>query len=620
MLSAGGDRSLAGGAVLLYAIGAILVRYGVVRAARGLAGAGVVLDVLYASALTSSLPSTEPAWALYAFAIAIAASAWGAWGAVATTAGAIAAYDVVLGAHGVEARASDLWPIQVLLAIGLLCTELVFVIARSAREHADLRSMVVAQRDVAAAVDTADILARVVSHATLTLGAKGAWIERRDRRGVPRIEHARGITARHELVAVEAALDEGTALVAGFAQRDERSEALLRDLAAHARPLLVAAAERERQRRTIGMGTQLTDGLRALANETEASGVFTRIVVMTAALGGSASLVRRSDGSLVTGDPLPASLTSFVRDTRPPIVVTDGSFTSADGRRLKSIAAASAGAGLALVLVSRDADIDATTLRALEVIGAVAGGLLTRIGERDAASRERGELRSAADRLQSELRSRDETLASTMHELRTPLTSVTAYGQLISRNLQSALQQLAQLDRIIGDLRRDAVPTLALAEIDLLQQAKEAAQRQRVLAGANVGVEADGEGPFFARADAGRLGQVLDNLLGNALKFSPKDAPIDIVVKRDGDTILVSVIDEGRGLAGEDLERVFERYYRAATTSAEVPGLGIGLAVSRDIVTAHGGRLWAESAGAGQGSTFTIALPAVAQASRTEVR
>lgn len=620
VLSTVGDRAFAVAAVLAYTLGAILVRYGGGRAPRPLAAAGVVLDVLYASALTSCLPADEPAWALYAFPIAIAAQQWGAWGAVATTASAVAAYDIVLGARTFEARASDLWPIQVILAIGLLCTELVFVIARNAREHADLRAVVRAQRDVAAGNDTADILARLVSQATLTFGAKGAWIERRQRRGVPRIEHERGITVRHELAVIEIPLDDVTTLVAGFPQRDERTEALVRDLAAHARPLLAAAGERERQQRAIETITRLTDGLRALANETEITGIFTRIVVITASLGGSASLVRRTDGSVVAGDALPASLVSFVRDTRPPIVVTDGAFTGSDGRRLTSIAAASAGPGLALVLVSRDAELDATALRALEVVGGVAGGMLARMGERDSASRERTELRGVADRLQGELRSRDEMLASTMHELRTPLTSVTAYGQLISRNLQSALQQLAQLDRIIGDLRRDAVPTLAVGDVDLVQQAKEAAQRQRVLSGANIGVEAEGDGPFVGRADAGRLGQVLDNLLGNAVKFSAKDAPIDVTVKRDGDTILVSVTDEGRGLAGEDLERVFERYYRAATTSADVPGLGIGLAVSRDIVTAHGGRIWAESAGAGQGSTFTIALPAVASVSRTEAR
>ena len=620
VLSNGGARESAGAAVLAYTIGAILIRFGVARGVVPLATIGIVLDVIYASALTSSLASTEPAWALYAFAIANASQRWGAWGAVAATAGAVAAYDIVLGARSPDARASDLWPIQVILAIGLLCTELVLAIARTAREQGDLRAIALAQRDVAAANDVDEILSRVVSHAALTFSAKGAWIERRDRRGVPTLSHMHGVTVRRELATIDVPLDDATALVAGFAARDEHREALVADLAAHARPLLAAAKERAKLREQIETATRLADGLRALSGETEISGVLTRIVVMAASLGGAATLVRRSDGGVLAGDALPASLVSFVRDTRPPIVVTDGSFTGTDGRRLTAVAAASAGPGLVIVLVSPEREIDAPSLRALELIGAVAGGVLARMGERDVATRERAELREETERLQTELRSREETLASTVHELRTPLTSVTAYGQLISRNLQSALQQLAQLDRLIGDLRRDAVPALTLAETDLLKQVKDAAQRQRLLTSANVTVAAEGEGPFVVRADVGRLGQVLDNLLGNAVKFSPKDAPIDVAVRRVEEVVLVSIVDEGRGLSNEDLERVFERYYRSASTSADVPGLGIGLAVSRDIVTAHGGRIWAESAGVGRGSTFTIALPAVAKTSNAEVR
>lgn len=619
VLSADGARESAGLAVLAYTLGAIAIRVGVSRGVVRLATAGVVLDVIYATTLSSSLASTEPAWALYAFAIANASQRWGAWGAVATTAAAVAAYDIVLGARSPDARASDLWPIQVILAIGLLCTELVLAIARTAREHVDLRAIALAQSDVAAASDVDEILSRLVSHAALTFGAKGAWIERRDRRGVPTLTHAHGVTARRELATIDVPLDDATTLVAGFAVRDEHRDALVSDLAAHARPLLAAAGERARLREELATATRLADGLRGLAGETETSGVLTRIVVMAAALGGTASVVRRSDGGLVAGDPLPPSLVSFVRDTRPPIVVTDGSFTGTDGRRLAAVAAASAGPGMVLVLVSERA-IDPASLRGLELIGAVAGGVLARMGERDSATRERAELLEETERLQTELRSREETLASTVHELRTPLTSVTAYGQLISRNLQSALQQLAQLDRLIGDLRRDAVPTLSLTELDLLKEAKDAAQRQRVSSGANVTVAADGHGPFTVRADAGRLGQVLDNLLGNAVKFSPKGARIDVTVRRVDDAVLLAVTDEGRGLTNDDLERVFERYYRSASTSAEVPGLGIGLAVSRDIVTAHGGRIWAESAGAGKGSTFTIALPALAKTADAEVR
>jgi signal transduction histidine kinase len=80
---------------------------------------------------------------------------------------------------------------------------------------------------------------------------------------------------------------------------------------------------------------------------------------------------------------------------------------------------------------------------------------------------------------------------------------------------------------------------------------------------------------------------------------------------------LIAVSDSGDGIAAEDLERIFDRYARGAQHVGALPGAGIGLAISREIVSAHGGRIWAESAGRGQGSTFTIALPATA--ARTQV-
>jgi signal transduction histidine kinase len=323
------------------------------------------------------------------------------------------------------------------------------------------------------------------------------------------------------------------------------------------------------------------------------------------ALGGAATVLRRSDGAIVAGAPLASELVLAVRETRPPDL-SRSTVASPDGTP-RDVAIASVGAGLALVLVS-EADLTRNHLRALDILGQVGGGYLARIGERDALSHERRDLRGMAERLQGELQEREDTLASTVHELRTPLTSVTAYGQLISKNLNSALAQLAQLDRIIGDLRRDPTSDLALAEIDLQRIARDAAQRQRLLSGASVSVEADGAGPFTVVADAGRIGQVLDNLLGNAVKFSPKGAEISVAVWRDPDRILLSVIDPGVGLAADQLERVFQRYYRAG--EGDAPGLGIGLAVSHEIVAAHGGRIWAESAGAGRGSTFNIALPA----------
>jgi signal transduction histidine kinase len=197
-----------------------------------------------------------------------------------------------------------------------------------------------------------------------------------------------------------------------------------------------------------------------------------------------------------------------------------------------------------------------------------------------------------------------------VHELRTPLTSVQAYGQLMTRNLQAVQRQVDQLERLISDLL--ALPgakPFAVADVDLVQEARDAAQRIRIVADADVDVRVHDEGSLIVRGDGGRLGQVLDNLLRNAAKFSPVDRPIEVDIRREGAEVILSVTDRGSGIPVDELSLIFERYYRGSGQARSVPGEGIGLAVSREIVAAHQGRIWATSPGPGKGSTFFMALP-----------
>lgn len=233
------------------------------------------------------------------------------------------------------------------------------------------------------------------------------------------------------------------------------------------------------------------------------------------------------------------------------------------------------------------------------------------VEERDELSRTVAGLRALNEHLRDELHQRDEAVASAVHELRNPLTSVQAYGQLMSRNLQSVQRQVEQLERLISDLL--ALPgarPIVEREVDLAREAGEAAARLRLLTDADVDVDAEGAGPFVVRGDPGRLGQVLDNLLRNAAKFSPRERSIEIEARRDGDEIQLSVTDHGAGIPEDELALIFERYYRGTGQRRDVPGEGIGLAVSREIVLQHGGRIWATSPGRDRGSSFHIALPA----------
>ncbi|MCB0908552.1 MAG: ATP-binding protein, partial [Nocardioidaceae bacterium] len=118
------------------------------------------------------------------------------------------------------------------------------------------------------------------------------------------------------------------------------------------------------------------------------------------------------------------------------------------------------------------------------------------------------------------------------------------------------------------------------------------------------------EAALPADVDADRIGQVVTNLVGNALAATPAGGSITVTSRREGRDAVVSVADTGEGVREEDLERVFERFYRGQGRSRSTSGNGVGLTIARSIVRGHGGELTAASAGPGHGATFTVRLPA----------
>jgi signal transduction histidine kinase len=110
-------------------------------------------------------------------------------------------------------------------------------------------------------------------------------------------------------------------------------------------------------------------------------------------------------------------------------------------------------------------------------------------------------------------------------------------------------------------------------------------------------------------ADREKIGSVISNLLSNAIKYSPKGTTIELNCYDEKDLVRVSIKDEGMGVPAQDLERLFERYYRVESSNTmHISGFGIGLYLSSEIVKQHGGRIWAESQ-PGMGSTFHFTLP-----------
>ena len=227
---------------------------------------------------------------------------------------------------------------------------------------------------------------------------------------------------------------------------------------------------------------------------------------------------------------------------------------------------------------------------------------------------------SMAETIERESALRRALVADVAHELRTPVTILQASCEALvdgvevasPDRLQSLHEEVLRLGRLVGDLE-----TLSAAEaarlglqseaVDLASIAVQSADR---LAGyfeaAELRLERDLEEAEVI-GDASRLGQVVDNLLGNALKFTPAGGRVLLEVRADEDSALLRVTDTGPGIAEAELPHVFERFWRGEK-SRGVSGSGIGLAVVAELVQAHGGQV-AVSSAPGEGATFTVRLP-----------
>jgi PAS domain S-box-containing protein len=251
------------------------------------------------------------------------------------------------------------------------------------------------------------------------------------------------------------------------------------------------------------------------------------------------------------------------------------------------------------------------------------------ITDRKRAEEERTRLLREA---QAANRLKDEFLATLSHELRTPLNAIVGWSRLLltgnlgaeaSRNALEAIARNAKaqtqivedvldISRIItGKLRLDLRPTaldaVVGAAVDAIRPAAEAK-------GVVLATQSDGD-TGLVMGDADRLQQVAWNLLSNAVKFTPRDGRVELRVSRVEPHVEITVADTGAGIAPEFMPYVFDRFRQAdSSTTREHGGLGLGLAIARQLVELHGGSIMAESPGEGGGATFTVRLPATTAA------
>ncbi|MDO8120719.1 HAMP domain-containing sensor histidine kinase [Isoptericola sp. b490] len=183
------------------------------------------------------------------------------------------------------------------------------------------------------------------------------------------------------------------------------------------------------------------------------------------------------------------------------------------------------------------------------------------------------------------------------------------------RMLREQVERLARLseDVALVTSAEEGRLRLELRGTDVGQVAREAvAQALARHVGSGVEVDVEAEGGLLTQADPDRIGQVLTNLLDNAVRHTPAGGRVSVRAGRDGGDVLVVVTDTGEGIAAEHLPRLFDRFYRVdAARDRRHGGSGIGLSIARAIARAHGGSLEAASPGPGQGATFTLRLPAV---------
>jgi signal transduction histidine kinase len=228
--------------------------------------------------------------------------------------------------------------------------------------------------------------------------------------------------------------------------------------------------------------------------------------------------------------------------------------------------------------------------------------------------------------LRASERSKDEFLSIVGHELRTPLTSIRGALGLLDGGVLGELEGDAQnmvgvailnaerLMRMINDIldiERMAQGHLEMAPApvdagELVRQSLQVLQASADEQQVTFTVNPD---DLTVLADSDRIVQVLVNLLGNAVKFSPPQSTVKVTLRREGQLAVFSVDDEGRGIPIERLQHVFERFEQVDSSDArEKGGAGLGLPIARAIVEQHGGRIWADSE-QGKGSTFSFTLP-----------
>ncbi len=268
-------------------------------------------------------------------------------------------------------------------------------------------------------------------------------------------------------------------------------------------------------------------------------------------------------------------------------------------------------------------------------LATMAGSKLTLaavVAERRRAEEERRQLLQAEHAARADAeeanRAKDQFLATLSHELRTPLNAMLGWATLLRSGQLDTPTQARALEAIERNVRLQTKLINDLLDVSRIVTGKLSIERQPVELAPVVEAAVEAVRPTAAArsillevsmdratgrvfGDAARLQQIVANLVSNAVKFTDARGRVRVRLERRGERVELRVSDTGKGIAPELLPRIFERFHQAESASTRSHGgLGLGLAIVRQLVALHGGRVSAESPGVGQGSTFTVELPA----------
>jgi histidine kinase len=230
-----------------------------------------------------------------------------------------------------------------------------------------------------------------------------------------------------------------------------------------------------------------------------------------------------------------------------------------------------------------------------------------------------------AEKLEKTEKMRRELIADVTHELRTPLTAIKGSMEGLmdgvlegnEQTFQQVYRETDRLQRLVNDLQELSRVEAGAYQLDLQPRTVSSLThptldrigRQFDEKGVGLSINVDPDLPQI-NVDEDRISQVLLNLIGNALQYTTSGGEVEISVKQVGNEAHFSVTDTGIGISPEHLPHIFTRFYRVDKSRARASGgSGIGLTIAKHIIEAHGGRIWAESPGPDQGSTFFFTLP-----------